>query len=110
MPFMSPKQVLTKNGRISGMEFLRTEQNDEGEWIEDEEQLVRVKADFIISAFGSGLTDDDGGNWYHLSPLDPFLFLQEDSSPNRCLLFENTTNQWLLCFDKNNPYYLNRLS
>ncbi len=47
------------------MEFLRTEQTDEGEWVEDEDQLVRLKADFIISAFGSGLTDNDG-EYYHV--------------------------------------------
>lgn len=42
------------------MEFCRTEQNDEGEWIEDTEQIVRLKANFIISAFGSGLYESNG--------------------------------------------------
>lgn len=41
------------------MTFARTEQLDNGEWITDEEQLVTVKTDFVISAFGSGLYDDD---------------------------------------------------
>ncbi|KAM0731361.1 Dihydropyrimidine dehydrogenase [NADP(+)] [Formica fusca] len=33
----------------------KTEQNEKGEWIEDEEQKFVLKADFVISAFGSGL-------------------------------------------------------
>lgn len=59
LPFLSPRKVHTKNGRISGMEFVRTEQTDSGEWVEDEEEIIRLKADYIISAFGSGLTDQD---------------------------------------------------
>lgn len=38
----------------------RTEQLDDGEWIEDEEQVMQLKANFIISAFGSGLYDSEG--------------------------------------------------
>jgi dihydropyrimidine dehydrogenase (NADP+) len=40
------------------MEFYRTEQNENNEWIEDKEQVIRLKCDFVISAFGSTLTDD----------------------------------------------------
>ena len=60
LPFMAPHQVIVKNDRIRAMEFVRTEQNDDGEWLEDEDQTVKIKADWIISAFGSGLTDPDG--------------------------------------------------
>ena len=60
LPFMAPHQVITKGGRVRAMEFMRTEQDDDGEWVEDEDQILRVKADFIISAFGSGLSDPDG--------------------------------------------------
>ena len=60
MPFMSPHKIHTKNQRISAMEFLRTEQDDNGQWIEDEDQTIRLKADFVISAFGSGLTEKNG--------------------------------------------------
>lgn len=42
------------------MEFCRTEENENGEWVEDEEQIYRLKADFVISAFGSGLEDPKG--------------------------------------------------
>lgn len=38
----------------------RTEQLDDGEWIEDLDQIMQLKANFIISAFGSGLYDKEG--------------------------------------------------
>ena len=47
-------------GKITGMIFCRTEQNEDGTWFEDEEQTVKLKADFVISAFGSELGDNDG--------------------------------------------------
>ncbi|KAH0534263.1 dihydropyrimidine dehydrogenase [NADP(+)] [Cotesia glomerata] len=56
IPFQSPKQVIIKNNRIVAMEFYRTEQNGD-DWVEDEDQVTRIKADFVISAFGSGLFD-----------------------------------------------------
>lgn len=49
-----------KNGRIAGLQFCRTEQTEEGDWLEDQEQVVRLKADYIISAFGSILSDPQG--------------------------------------------------
>ena len=63
IPFLSPKKVLMKTDssrRIRGMEFAKTELTEDGKWVEDEEQIVRLKADFVISAFGSRLTDEDG--------------------------------------------------
>lgn len=57
VPFQSPKQVIIRNGKIIAIEFCRTEQNENGEWTEDEEQICRLKANFIICAFGSGLQD-----------------------------------------------------
>lgn len=60
LPFLSPRQVIMKNGRVSGLQFCRTEQTEEGEWVEDEDQVVRLKADYIISAFGSMLGDPHG--------------------------------------------------
>ncbi|XP_060605303.1 dihydropyrimidine dehydrogenase [NADP(+)]-like [Ruditapes philippinarum] len=59
LPFLSPRKVVIKNGRVSGMEFVRTEQTDEGGWIEDEDEAIKLKVDYIISAFGSGLSDTD---------------------------------------------------
>lgn len=68
MPFMSPHKIYTTNDgtRISAMEFYRTEQDDEGNWIEDQDQTIRLKADFVISAFGSGLADQEG-EWTYCS-------------------------------------------
>lgn len=67
LPFLVPREVIMKNGRIAGLQFCRTEQTEEGEWLEDQEQVVRLKADYIVSAFGSILSDPQGnsrsGNW-----------------------------------------------
>ena len=60
IPFQSPKEVIIRNGKIAAMEFYRTEENENGEWIEDEDQIIRLKVDFLISAFGSGLYDSEG--------------------------------------------------
>lgn len=64
IPFVSPKKVLLSEGdnkRILGMEFYRTELvDDTSDKVEiDEEQFLRLKADFIISAFGSHIEDED---------------------------------------------------
>ncbi|CAH2036954.1 unnamed protein product, partial [Iphiclides podalirius] len=59
MPFMSPQEVIVKDGKIAGIKMCRTEQLENGDWIEDAEQVVQLKANFIISAFGSGLYDSD---------------------------------------------------
>uniref|UniRef100_A0A4W5JWA0 Dihydropyrimidine dehydrogenase [NADP(+)] n=1 Tax=Hucho hucho TaxID=62062 RepID=A0A4W5JWA0_9TELE len=57
LPFLFPREVIMKNGRVAGLRFCRTEQTERGDWLEDEDQIVRLKADYIISAFGSMLTD-----------------------------------------------------
>jgi dihydropyrimidine dehydrogenase (NADP+) len=59
MPFMSPKEVILKEGKVTAMVFCRTEQSEDGKWVIDEEQTVKLKADFIISAFGSDLHDKE---------------------------------------------------
>ncbi|XP_063284409.1 dihydropyrimidine dehydrogenase [NADP(+)] isoform X1 [Pelobates fuscus] len=56
-PFLSPRKVILKGGKISAMEFIRTEQDEEGNWVEDEDQIVLLKAEVVISAFGSVLSD-----------------------------------------------------
>ncbi|XP_036907254.1 dihydropyrimidine dehydrogenase [NADP(+)] isoform X1 [Sturnira hondurensis] len=57
LPFLSPRKVIVKGGRIVAMQFVRTEQDEAGNWSEDEEQTVRLKADVVVSAFGSVLRD-----------------------------------------------------
>jgi dihydropyrimidine dehydrogenase (NADP+) len=59
IPFMSPTKVIVKNDKITHVEFCRTEKDQSGNWIEDFDQIVRLKANYIISAFGSGLLDKD---------------------------------------------------
>lgn len=76
IPFVAPKQILLssissddsdgnqierKSAKILGMEFYRTELvDDSGDKIEvDKDQIMRLKADYIISAFGSHIDDND---------------------------------------------------
>ncbi|KAK6057252.1 pyridine nucleotide-disulfide oxidoreductase [Cooperia oncophora] len=80
MPYCSPKAVNIKDGRIVSMQFVKTEQDLDGNLVgtaqsslvrmksnnleilrrfEDEEQSLTLKADYIISAFGSTLLDPD---------------------------------------------------
>lgn len=66
LPFLSPRKVVVRGGRIVAMQFVRTEQDEAGNWSEDEDQIVQLKADVIISAFGSVLSDPKGralGSW-----------------------------------------------
>ena len=60
LPFLSPRTVVTKGGRVTGMTFARTEQLEDGSWVEDDDQTTRLKCDFVISAFGAQLQDKDG--------------------------------------------------
>lgn len=62
MPFMSPHKVIVKSGKIVAMEFYRTEQDENGHYHPDHDQLVKLKADYVISAFGSGLFDQNGNH------------------------------------------------
>lgn len=64
IPFVAPKQVLLSEGgtkKILGMEFYRTELVDDtgDQVVIDKDQILRLKADFIISAFGSQIDDQD---------------------------------------------------
>lgn len=59
IPYQSPAKVIMNDGKIIAMEFYRTEQNDEGKWVEDKDQIIRLKANYVISAFGSGLYDTE---------------------------------------------------
>ena len=60
IPFASPKKVIVKGGKIVAIEFCRNEKDENGEWKEDTDQLIRLKANFVISAFGSRLHDSAG--------------------------------------------------
>ena len=60
MPFLQVNSVVTNkdNGKIKLVEFCRTEQQDDGSWHVDKEQTCAIKADHVISAFGSVLEDE----------------------------------------------------
>lgn len=59
MPFLSPRNInINPQNKINSMEFYRTELNENKEWFEDKEQLIKLKCDHVISAFGCTLTDD----------------------------------------------------
>ena len=60
LPFLSPRKVVLRGGQIVAMEFVRTEQDNDGNWKEDEDQVVHLKADVVISAFGSFLSNNKG--------------------------------------------------
>lgn len=85
LPFLSPREVIMKNGRIAGLQFCRTEQTEEGDWLEDQDQVVRLKADYIISAFGSILSDPQGNRTVDKCSL--FLTQVKYEKPVRSKLF-----------------------
>ena len=44
VPFLSPKEVIVKSGKIMGMRFLRTEEDEgTGRFIEDPDQEATIK-------------------------------------------------------------------
>eukprot|EP00761_Pharyngomonas_kirbyi_P003127 gb/GECH01003131.1/.p1 GENE.gb/GECH01003131.1/~~gb/GECH01003131.1/.p1 ORF type:complete len:1040 (+),score=276.95 gb/GECH01003131.1/:1-3120(+) len=57
IPLCQPKSVITKDGRVSALEVYKMDMDDNENLEIDEEQTMRLKADFIISAFGSCVED-----------------------------------------------------
>jgi dihydropyrimidine dehydrogenase (NADP+) len=59
LPWCAPKLVVRNadTGRIEALEVYKTELDDNGKLVIDEHQFVRLRADFIISAFGSQVDD-----------------------------------------------------
>jgi len=91
MPFMSPQEVVIKHGKIAGIKFFRTEQTDNGKWIEDEEQEIKLKCDFIISAFGSGLYSQQVKK--ALEPLE----MNRWGTPEVDRMKMTTSEPWVFC-------------
>ena len=58
IPYLSPLKVQQVGSKILGMEFCRTEQQEDGTWEELADEIVRIKATYIISAFGSSLQEE----------------------------------------------------
>lgn len=59
IPFMTPKKVHVENNRIIAIEFKRMEETSDGVW-EEQDDILYKKADYVISAFGSQLSDEKG--------------------------------------------------
>ncbi|XP_028139535.1 dihydropyrimidine dehydrogenase [NADP(+)]-like isoform X2 [Diabrotica virgifera virgifera] len=57
--FLAAHSVNVKNGKIVSVTFSRTEETEDGKWVQDTEQLNTIKASFLITAFGSGLEDQE---------------------------------------------------
>jgi len=53
LPYVLPKQVIIREGKLVAVEFYKTEKGPDGNYFVDEDQFFRVKCDYIISAFGS---------------------------------------------------------
>eukprot|EP01129_Flabellula_baltica_P010680 TRINITY_DN4535_c0_g1_i1.p1 TRINITY_DN4535_c0_g1~~TRINITY_DN4535_c0_g1_i1.p1 ORF type:complete len:971 (-),score=260.37 TRINITY_DN4535_c0_g1_i1:280-3192(-) len=59
LPYCTPKQVIVRDEKIVAIEFYKTEKNDEGQYVIDEDSFIRVKCDYVISAFGSTINDPE---------------------------------------------------
>ncbi|GAB6026611.1 hypothetical protein CHUAL_013019 [Chamberlinius hualienensis] len=91
IPFLAPRKVITRDGHITAIEFCRTEQNEDGSWVEDDDQITRLKANYVISAFGSSLLDEN----VRLA-LDP-LKITEDGLPYVDSLTMQSSEPWVFC-------------
>lgn len=58
LPYVLPKQVIIRQGKIVAVELYKTDKNENGQIVVDEDQFIRLKVDFIISAFGSHLASN----------------------------------------------------
>lgn len=58
LPFKEPRGVVRNaDGRIVAIEFYHTDIDEHGAYYTDTEQWTRIKADFVISAFGAVLAE-----------------------------------------------------
>lgn len=57
LPYVTPKGIIRdeKTGHISFIEFYRMEEDENGVYQEDQEQVIKMRADFVITAFGSSV-------------------------------------------------------
>jgi dihydropyrimidine dehydrogenase (NADP+) len=91
MPFLSPKKVRVKGDKIVGLDLVRTEQTDDGDWIEDEDQVVKLKCSYVISAFGSELREPAVAS--AMAPVKMNCW----GLPEVDLLTMQTSEKWIFC-------------
>lgn len=92
LPYVSPKAIIKKDDKIVAIEFYKMEKNDKGDYEVDPDSFIRIKCDYVISAFGSYL--GQGSLMDALKPLkvkssgiadiDPFTMQAKDA-------------EWLFC-------------
>mmetsp|Transcript_8520 Transcript_8520/g.12565 ORF Transcript_8520/g.12565 Transcript_8520/m.12565 type:complete len:1017 (+) Transcript_8520:16-3066(+) len=56
MPNCTPKEVIVRDGKIAAIELYKTDVVN-GKVVKDDDQFIRLKADFVISAFGSTVNE-----------------------------------------------------
>lgn len=70
LPYCAPKRVLLDDERkkIVGLELYKMEKQKDGSYTKDEDQVLKVKCDYIVSAFGSELPSALASEVAKLSP------------------------------------------
>lgn len=91
LPFLTPCEVAVVDGRVQSVTFTRTEVDEDGNYFEDEEQKVKLKADFVISAFGSELRDESV-----IKALEP-VKLKSNGLPETDVTTMRTSEPWVFC-------------
>uniref|UniRef100_A0A158R6B8 Dihydropyrimidine dehydrogenase [NADP(+)] n=1 Tax=Syphacia muris TaxID=451379 RepID=A0A158R6B8_9BILA len=91
VPYLEPRKVQMNNGKITAVEFQKTDQDLDGRWHNDGDQTITIKADYVISAFGSTLEDSDVA-----AALNP-LKLTKSGAPDICKDTYATSLPWVFC-------------
>ena len=91
VPFPTLKKVTAAQGRVKSQQFCQMEQDDKGDWFEDEEQVVTLKCDFIISAFGSGLFSAK------IKETMPLVRLSSWGGPEMDVMKMTASEDWVFC-------------
>lgn len=89
LPFCNPKEVIVKDGKIVAIEFYKTEKDDKGNYYDDPDSTLRIKCDYIISAFGSNLNEE------LLSAASPLKINKWGSADIDTNTMESKGNPWL---------------
>ncbi|EFA82215.1 dihydropyrimidine dehydrogenase [Heterostelium album PN500] len=90
LPFVLPKQVIKRDGKIVALEFYKTEKGDDGQYAVDEDQFFRVKCDYIISAFGSQIGEV-------ADACKPLTFNKWGLADIDTLSMQSKAQEWLFC-------------
>lgn len=97
MPFLAPFKVNTLTSadgtsEIVSMDFNRTEISSDGKLIELTDSVVTLKADYIISAFGSCLVDEKV-----IDALSPVKLDDSNNLPIVDKITMQTSEPWIFC-------------